>query len=394
MAATALGGAFAMSSAGGEWISGHGAIAGFMKTLAIEWPQVRCKVVDFEAGDPFVLAERLVAEIECAEDFIEVGFRGSRRTTTQPVRDLLDQSERTGFVIDSQAVLLVTGGARGITAAILIDIARRYRPTLVIVGRTEIGLGAEPPHLAGIRSERELKAALLAEARRTGQPISAPAIEKAYTSLLHQREARNNLDEMRRLGANVDYRQVDVVDDDAFRAVIKEIYQTYGRIDAVIHGAGVTEDSLLEHKTPDSFARVFDTKVRSALTLIRCLRPESLGFFALFSSVAGCFGNHGQIDYAAANESLNKLALYLDSRWPGRVVALNWGPWATIGMASGAVRQTLIERGMKPIEVAAGCLAFDRELRRGRKGEVEVVLGEGQWANMLASLHRTVGADR
>jgi NAD(P)-dependent dehydrogenase (short-subunit alcohol dehydrogenase family) len=146
----------------------------------------------------------------------------------------------------------------------------------------------------------------------------------------------------------------------------------------------VIEDALIEHKTPESFARVFDTKVRSAATLARHIQPESLRFLALFSSVAGCFGNRGQVDYAAANESLNKLALHLDCQWPGRVVSLNWGPWASNGMASKSIRQQLSDRGMTPIDAAAGCLAFDRELRCGLKGQVEVVLGHGRWAQGAA----------
>lgn len=125
---------------------------------------------------------------------------------------------------------------------------------------------------------------------------------------------------------------------------------------------------------------MFDTKVRAALTIVRHVRPESLKFFALFSSVAGSFGNPGQIDYTAANDTLNKLALYLDARWPGHVVALNWGPWTGVGMAAAAVQQKFVDLGMKPLDVVAGCLAFDRELRWGRKGQVEVVLGQGQWA--------------
>jgi NAD(P)-dependent dehydrogenase (short-subunit alcohol dehydrogenase family) len=384
IAATAMGGAFGAQSNGNEWVFGHGAIAGFIKTLVVEWPQVRCKVVDLEVDHPSMVAERLVGEIECGADFAEVGFRGSQRITVRPMRNLLDEAERAESAIDPQAVLLVTGGARGITAAITIDVARRYQPTLVVVGRTAAASSDEPDHLEGVRSERELKAALIAEARRTGQPISAIAIEKAYTTLLHQREVRDNLNEMRRLGARVDYRQTDVVDDRAFGAVIEDTYRIYGRLDGVIHGAGVIEDALLEHKTPESFGRVFDTKMRSALTLARHVRPESLRFLALFTSVAGRFGNRGQIDYAAANESLNKLAMYLDVRWPGRIVSLNWGPWATLGLASGAVRQELIDRGMKPIEIADGCLAFDRELKYGRKGQVEVVLGHGRWDSTLA----------
>ena len=53
------------------------------------------------------------------------------------------------------------------------------------------------------------------------------------------------------------------------------------------------------------------TKLDGALNLARLLRPESVRFAALFSSIAGRFGNLGQSDYAAANEALNKLALWL-----------------------------------------------------------------------------------
>jgi NAD(P)-dependent dehydrogenase (short-subunit alcohol dehydrogenase family) len=384
IAATAMGGAFGARADPDERVLGHGAIAGFVKALAVEWPQVRCKLVDLEVRGVSEMAERLVGEVLAASDFVAVGWQGSHRLTVRAVHTPLVENEETRPAIDSKAVLLVTGGARGITAAIAMDIARRYRPTLVVIGRTCAASCDQPPHLADLRSERDLKAALLAESRRTGQQTSVAAVERMYMMLIHQREVRANLDTMQRLGARVDYRQVDVVDDDAFGAAIEDIYERYGRLDGVIHGAGIIEDALIEHKTADSFARVFDTKVRSVATLARHIQPESLRFLALFSSVAGCFGNRGQVDYAAANESLNKLALYLDRRWPGRVVSLNWGPWASSGMASKSIRRELSDRGMTPIEVAAGCLAFDRELRCGVKGQVEVVLGHGGWAQGAA----------
>lgn len=379
IAATAMGGAFGAQRNGDDWPFVHGAIGGFMKTLADEWPQVRCKLVDLELETPSVLSERLLAEIESASDFVEVGWEGSRRATVVPVHAPLQECDGAGLALDSNSVLLVTGGARGITAAISHDIARRYRPTLVILGRTPVGSDAEALEIAGAQAERDLKTALLAIARRSGEPTTAAAIEKAYVGLIRQREVRANLEKMRQSGARVDYRQVDVLDDRALGAAVDDVYAFYGRIDGVIHGAGVVEDALLEQKTPESFARVFDTKVRSALTLARHVRHESLQFFALFSSVAGCFGNRGQVDYAAANETLNKLALHMDRRCRGRVVSLNWGPWASNGMASERIRQQFIDRGITPIELAAGCRAFDRELRCGRKGQVEVVWGHGRW---------------
>jgi len=382
IAAAATGASSAAEFAQLEAAIARGAIAGFIKTLAVEWPHVRSKVLDLETDGPSILADRIVAEIRSGPDFPQIAFRESRRLTPRPVRDLFDERAHPTLAIDSRDVLLVTGGARGITAAVAADLARRYRPTFVLVGRTEVGSREEPSYVAGVTSERELKAALLAEARRTGGTPSAVDLEKAFTSLVRQREIRSSIDTMRRAGARVEYCQADVVDDEAFGAVVDGVYSTYGRLDGVIHGAGVIEDALIEKKTSDSFDRVFNTKVRSAVTLVRHLRPESLKFLAFFGSVAGQFGNRGQIDYAAANDSLNKLALHLDRRWPGRIVSLNWGPWAANGMASDAIRRQFIDRGITPIEVAGGCLAFDRELRLGRKGEVEVVLGGGRWESV------------
>ena len=61
----------------------------------------------------------------------------------------------------------------------------------------------------------------------------------------------------------------------------------------MIHGAGVIEDKLARDKTADSFARVFETKVNSALAIARKVRPD-IGFVAFFSSIASTFGSRGQ----------------------------------------------------------------------------------------------------
>src|SRR5581483_12345268 len=100
--------------------------------------------------------------------------------------------------------------------------------------------------------------------RHSGQRISAAEIDGMYQALVHRREARANLDAITSLGARVDYRRIDVVDDRALAAAIDDVYQRYGRLDGVIHGAGVIEDALIENKTADSLARVFTTKVRAA----------------------------------------------------------------------------------------------------------------------------------
>ncbi len=114
------------------------------------------------------------------------------------------------------------------------------------------------------------------------------------------------------------------------------------------------------------------TKLDGALNLVRLVRPEALKFAVLFSSIAGRFGNVGQSDYAAANEILNKLALWLDRRWPGRVVSAIWGPWSGVGMVS-QLESHLGRRGLGMIAPDVGRGLLIDELRYGKKGDVEVI---------------------
>ena len=102
---------------------------------------------------------------------------------------------------------------------------------------------------------------------RPGDAITPSKVEAAYNHLLKEREIRENLHAMRSAGATLHYSQVDVSDERAFGNLLDAIYRDYGRLDGVIHGAGIIEDRLIDDKNPGSFARVFDTKVRSALVL-------------------------------------------------------------------------------------------------------------------------------
>src|SRR6185312_9709594 len=172
---------------------------------------------------------------------------------------------------------------------------------------------------------------------------------------------------IRGVGGAVDYRAIDVRDATAFGALIDEL-NAAGGIAGVIHGAGVIEDKLLRDKTPESFDRVFGTKVDSALLLARKLDPEKLKFLALYASITSRYGNRGQSDYAAANEVLSKLACDLDRRWPGRVVSIAWGPWSEVGMVAD-LEKHLSARGLKLIAPTLGANFAVDEVIYGSKGE-------------------------
>jgi NAD(P)-dependent dehydrogenase (short-subunit alcohol dehydrogenase family)/acyl carrier protein len=372
LAATSLG------SGTDDFFPGSGGVGGVVKSVAHEWQEVLVRVVDLDGlslrqSAAAELAARLLAELGDAEGPIELGYVGTRRPTPVCVPAPLNLSIAPTLRLDKGATILVTGGARGITAAVALELARRYQPNLVLVGRSPLPETAEAAETASLVSAADLKAALIARLRREGRTATPAATETAYHRVLQDREIRTNLGRLKEAGARVHYYQADVRDEQAFAAVLDEVDRRFGGIEGVIHGAGVIQDKLIRDKTPESYERVFGTKVESALILSRHLRPEKLKFCAFFASVAGRFGNRGQTDYAAANEVLSKLAVFLDQRWPARVVSIAWGPWSGIGMVS-ELEEHLAQRGLQLIPPTVGPQFLHEELSHGCKGECEVVI--------------------
>jgi acyl transferase domain-containing protein/NAD(P)H-dependent flavin oxidoreductase YrpB (nitropropane dioxygenase family)/acyl carrier protein len=372
--------------------AGHGGVAGFTKCLGYEWPDATVRVVDVDPETPAPrLAEALLAELGDPDGPFEVGRDGDRRVTWEVDPGPLDK-DSPAVELGPNDTILIAGGARGITAKIAAELARRFKPKLVLVGSSPLPAD-EPTDTAGLTSAAELKAALM---KRLGADAKTAGVEAAYKRLLKDREIRANLAAVREAGGTVEYRAVDVRDTLAFGALLDELAAA-GGVTGVIHGAGVIEDKLLRDKTPESFDRVFGTKVDSALTLARKLDPAKLKFLSLFASITSRYGNRGQSDYAAANEVLSKLACDLDRRWPGRVVSIAWGPWAEVGMVA-ELEKHLVARGLKLIEPAVGANFAVDEVVYGSKGVPEVVIAGGteQAARSNRAADRTpaaVGAD-
>ncbi|TAJ51220.1 MAG: SDR family NAD(P)-dependent oxidoreductase [Nevskiaceae bacterium] len=335
------------------------------------------RAVDFGEQSDAYIAERLVAELFADNRDPEAGYLGETRVRGATLSAPLGATATPRLEPGADWLVLATGGARGITAELLEAMARPGM-RLVLVGRSPLP-EPEAPELAPHAEPAALKAHLLRSALARGEQPRPTDIERVLQKLLTEREIRANLARLAATGATLEYCACDARDEATFGALIERLYTQHGRIDAVLHAAGVIEDKRLADKSADSFARVLGTKLAPAYTLRDKLRPESLKLMAFFTSVAGRYGNLGQGDYAAANESLNRLAWQLHRHWPAtRVIAFNWGPWDA-GMASEAVKAQLRARGMEPIPLAEGRRYFLDELRHGAHDAVEVVAGRGTW---------------
>lgn len=345
---------------------------GMFKTIKREWPELFVKTVDLDlAIDTNLLFSQLIEELTADDGVVEIGLGGSARWKIELAED--EAGEPLGRLpLDSESVVLITGGAYGVTAEAAKELARQARPRLVLVGRSPLP-GPEPADTAALTDVSALRRHLIAAMRSQSATVLPAEIERAIGRILKDRQIRANIAAMEQAGSTVEYYSIDVRSATEFGGLLDDLYARLGRIDGVIHGAGVIEDTFISRKSSQSFANVFTTKVNSAIVLAQKLRPERLRFLVFFSSVAGRFGNMGQIDYSAANEYLNKLAVHLDRQWPGRVVAVNWGPWDA-GMISDELRRLYQARGVGLIPVGEGTRLLLEELRRGKEAPAEVVI--------------------
>ena len=374
IAATALGGR--LGSSGGVASPSHGGVAGLVKTLAREWPSVRARVVDFPLDHPHDrIARDLLEEMTNDDAWPEVGRGAGGRVRSRTVHRPLKTASSPLELAEGEPIV-ISGGARGITALLALELARFWRPKLLILGSTPLPQDDEPTEIAGLNDEVQIKSALNERIRRSGRPGRPAEIESLYQAVRCTREIKANLAAYRSICSVVDYAPVDVRNATALRPILASFRARHGEFAGLIHGAGLIQDKLIRDKTAESFDRVMETKLAGALNLIDLVDGGRLKFTALFSSIAGRYGNVGQSDYAAANEILSKLALWLDERVPGRVASLIWGPWSEVGMVS-RIEGHLSRSGLGLIAPEAGRRLLLDELRHGRKGEVEVILAGG-----------------
>jgi NAD(P)-dependent dehydrogenase (short-subunit alcohol dehydrogenase family) len=346
--------------------------AGMVKALSREFTDRHLRVVHIDPdADAAELAARLVDEYTDEDRWpAETALDGFRRSACELVLDS-SPPEEGGLVEQlrqSGAVVLVTGGARGVTAQAARAIARLGVGHVELVGRT--------PWPAEEEDSLTVGASELADVRRiligSGRYSTPSAIEAECARLLREREMRATVSALEELGAEVRYHQADARDADALAAMVTDIEQRLGRLDLVVHGAGVLDDRLVRDKSLEGFDRVFATKVDAARALLDVTPDDTTLVF--FGSVSGVFGNRGQVDYAAANEALDELAETAARARPGRVVSIDWGPWAGTGMVSPELEREYARRGIGLIGPGEGTQALLEELARASRRARLVVM--------------------
>lgn len=350
-----------------KFLRSYQGYTGFIKSLDKEYEHAKCRTIHFmnETEDEKI-PDLLIEEMLCIDEPSVIYYKDHFRHAIKEMSDPLQTENKNPLLLDKDAVILVLGGAQGITSALTAHLAKDYPCNYVLVGRSSFPSDLDPQFVG--QSKEAIKKKLIEQ----GYSKSPAEIEQKAVKLHKAQQILSSMQTIREQGANVSYHAVDVRDEDALVLLIQELYAKYGRIDGVIHGAGILEDKLFQNKTPDSFERVFTTKVTPLRVLAEQLRDDTQ-FIVFFSSIASVYGNRGQTDYAAANSVLDHYAEVLRRKMKGRVMAINWGPWKGAGMVSTSLEREYERRGISLIPLERGKETFANEIKYGNESRVLIM---------------------
>ncbi|MDR6786519.1 acyl transferase domain-containing protein/NAD(P)H-dependent flavin oxidoreductase YrpB (nitropropane dioxygenase family)/NAD(P)-dependent dehydrogenase (short-subunit alcohol dehydrogenase family) [Pedobacter africanus] len=346
--------------------------SGLFKSLDKEYENTKCRLISLtsklSADDVAAIA---VNELLNPDEPSEVIYNDGNRQVFELVSSRLAAGlQESDIKLEKEAVVLVLGGAQGITAKLVGHLAMEYPCRYILVGRSA------DPRLTGLEQffSMQTKEEIRAELVRLAELKKPAEIEQETLRVFKNNQVMETITALEATGSTVDYVSLDLRNETALKALIGSIYKQYNRLDGVIHGAGLLEDKLFRSKTLDSFKRVFDTKVNPLRVLAEELRPDTQ-FVTFFSSIASVYGNRGQTDYAAANSVMDRYAWALKEKIKGKVMAINWGPWKGAGMVSATLEKEYERRGIELIPLEEGMETFVNELKYGNESQVLIMAG-------------------
>jgi acyl transferase domain-containing protein/acyl carrier protein len=334
---------------GGEsLVAERATVVGPCKVIPQEFPNISCVNIDLALGASGSGFDAVVAEIRSSARDNFVAYRNGRRWTQTCQALRLDEvAAGAPTRLREQGTYLITGGFGGIGLVLAEYLAQHYKARLVLTARRAL-----PPR-------DTWDAALAGSDENTRKRIEA-------------------VKRLEALGGDVLTGAADVTDERAMRAVVAEAIARFGRIDGVIHSAGIAGGGVIQLKKPEVAGAVLAPKVLGTRVLARIFKDHPLDFMLLCSSMASLVGGVGQVDYTAANACLDAFARQYAAETGTFTVAVNWNAWREVGMAVDtnvpedlreALKGAMMSTGVTNAE---GIEAFRRILSRSTEAQVAI----------------------
>ena len=314
--------------------------------------------------------DRLNQERNHPDNEAEVVFDGPIRRVMrlQAVSSMDASAANHGLNRDS--VVVATGGAQGVTAVLMESILRKYQCKVVAIGRSQPEEGQlDREDCEGMFYDNYLR-----------QHPNADGVEmkRAYQRARRSWETHATIQKLKSLGGHFEYIAADVTQQDQVEQAISKIVSRFGNIDLLVHGAGIQLSKQLKDRSHDEFKNTYCVKVGGLKNLVKscCRNLNRMPAVHVLTSAYSIFGNDGQHDYGAANETLDRMCALGRTQkhfWS----SIAWLAWDGIGMTRGSEYQALAQqRGLSMLTPESGAPFLHQVLEGQSNAAINVPISE------------------
>jgi len=303
----------------------------FARSLHLEKTDMRVRVVDLASTMPDAAAALCIQqELEGNDRFSMAGYTApDSRYVEESVPSIPSGYAQRPYAWSSNDVIMVTGGAKGVTAECALAVGQSTGVRLALVG-------------------------------------SSPATSDDIVRSLQRFRAK---------GLSCQYYACDITDAKAVRDLVETIRVELGPVTGVIHGAGANVPRTIQQASLDEAYREIAPKLVGACNLFQALDKAAPKLFVAMTSIIGVTGMVGNAWYAFSNESLKLMLRDFAAKHEGtQALAVAFSVWDEVGMGArlGSIDR-LAKMGIRAIPVDDGVRHF-MQLFNGDPGTDEVVV--------------------
>jgi acyl transferase domain-containing protein/acyl carrier protein len=282
-------------------IPSRATILGPILTIPKEYRNILCRHVDLKTGDRRdLLLTNLFAEISSGYESSSISFRQGDRWAQiyEPIK--LETCNRVQTKLKNGGVYLITGGMGGMGLVFSKFLSKEFNAKLILTGR-------------------KIKSQVIAS-------------------------------ELKNIGQEVIYLDVDVSDPNQMERKITEAETLFGKIDGIIHTAGIGDYSgIIQNRTREQCEEVFASKIFGTIVLNELAKKREIDLLVLCSSAAAAVAPFGQVAYTAANIFQDNFAQSIKNNV---MQSIGWDTWYETGMAVNSLADRSVEQ--KEIQLAHG----------------------------------------
>ncbi len=325
------------------------ASSSFLRSWSLERPAVKLRVLDLaENISSQQVSDNLAYDFSRTENYLAVGYdRENIRRVPKAIR-----SESSDYVARKQSwskddVVVVTGGAKGITAECVVKLAETVKAKFVLLG-------------------------------------SSPLPTDSNSEIV------SNLKRLEKMGIICSYIPCDLTDKNAVEAVLTQVKQQFGAITALVHGAGINLPRLVNQVSAEQAFQEISPKLLGMRHMLNALANQPPKLVVGLTSIIGIAGMTGNAWYAFANESVDLLLRQFaeQHKETTEAVSLGYTVWKEVGMGHRlGVIDNLENSGVGALSVKEGTYRFSQLFHNQAADQQVAIIGElsglATWQQLL-----------